>query len=247
MTEARAADGPHPSGSPEGASAAGMHRLVRAVQHLSLARDLDQVMSLVRTTARDLTGADGATFVLRDGDQCYYADEDAIAPLWKGSRFPMSRCISGWVMRNRTPAVIEDIYQDPRIPTEAYRPTFVKSLAMVPIRTEKPVGAIGNYWAERRRPTEEEVGLLQALADSASCAMESVALYADLERRVAERTAQLEAVNHELESFSYTVSHDLRAPMRHIAGYVDLVLEDNADKLDERARRYLHHVKDAAS
>jgi light-regulated signal transduction histidine kinase (bacteriophytochrome) len=58
---------------------------------------------------------------------------------------------------------------------------------------------------------------------------------------------ELGRVNKELEAFSYTVSHDLRAPMRHIAGYVDLVIEDNAPKLDERALRYLRHVKDAAS
>ncbi|MBE7368355.1 ATP-binding protein [Ramlibacter pallidus] len=58
---------------------------------------------------------------------------------------------------------------------------------------------------------------------------------------------ELGRVNKELEAFSYTVSHDLRAPMRHIAGYVDLVMEDNRDKLDDRARRYLRHVKDAAS
>jgi chemotaxis family two-component system sensor kinase Cph1 len=58
---------------------------------------------------------------------------------------------------------------------------------------------------------------------------------------------ELGRVNKELEAFSYTVSHDLRAPMRHIAGYVDLVLEDNAARLDERALRYLGHVKDAAS
>jgi chemotaxis family two-component system sensor kinase Cph1 len=58
---------------------------------------------------------------------------------------------------------------------------------------------------------------------------------------------ELGRVNKELEAFSYTVSHDLRAPMRHIAGYVDLVLEDNAAALDSRARRYLQHVKDAAS
>jgi light-regulated signal transduction histidine kinase (bacteriophytochrome) len=58
---------------------------------------------------------------------------------------------------------------------------------------------------------------------------------------------ELGRVNKELEAFSYTVSHDLRAPMRHIAGYVDLVVEDNADKLDQRARRYLQHVKEAAS
>jgi chemotaxis family two-component system sensor kinase Cph1 len=64
---------------------------------------------------------------------------------------------------------------------------------------------------------------------------------------MAGHAVELGRVNKELEAFSYTVSHDLRAPMRHIAGYVDLVVEDNGDKLDERARRYLKHVKDAAA
>jgi signal transduction histidine kinase len=105
----------------------------------------------------------------------------------------MSACISGWAMLNREPAVIEDIYADDRIPAEAYRPTFVKSLAMVPIRTSEPIGAIGNYWATRRLPTESEVKLLQALADSASIAMENVGLYCELETRLRERTAALES------------------------------------------------------
>ena len=56
--------------------------LVNTVQRLSLARDIGEVMRIVRTVARQLTGADGATFVLRDGNKCYYADEDAISPLW---------------------------------------------------------------------------------------------------------------------------------------------------------------------
>ena len=83
--------------------------LVAAVQELSHARDLDTVIKIVRTAARKLTGADGATFVLKEGDRCFYAEEDAIAPLWKGSRFPMSACISGWAMLNRQPVVIEDM------------------------------------------------------------------------------------------------------------------------------------------
>ena len=70
-------------------------RLVDVVQEVSLTRSLAALMQVVRTEARRLTGADGATFVLRDGDRCYYADEDAIAPLWKGLRFPMEACISG--------------------------------------------------------------------------------------------------------------------------------------------------------
>lgn len=151
------------------------------------------MQSIVRSAARELTGADGATFVLRDGDKCFYADEDAIAPLWKGQRFPMSACISGWVMLHRRAAVIEDIYADERIPADAYRPTFVKSLAMVPIRTAEPIGAIGNYWASRRSPSDDEVRLLQALADSTSIALENVSLYDELQAEVRERTAALEA------------------------------------------------------
>jgi signal transduction histidine kinase len=182
-----------------------MERLVEAGMELSQARDLDGIITTVRSVARELTGADGATFVLRDGDLCYYVDEDAIAPLWKGRHFPMDVCISGWCMRNRQPITIEDIYQDDRIPADAYRPTFVKSLAMVPIRTSDPVGAIGNYWAVNRQPTEEEVRLLQALADLTSVSMENV-------RRSAET---LEAIRAR-DEFLSIASHELRTPLTPI-------------------------------
>jgi hypothetical protein len=60
--------------------------------------------------------ADGVTFLLRDGAYCRYVDEDAIAPLWKGQRFPMSECISGWVIRHGHSVAIPDTYRDDRIP-----------------------------------------------------------------------------------------------------------------------------------
>lgn len=182
--------------------AQGMERLVHAVQELSMARSLSEVQRVVRAAARALTGCDGATFVLRDDGQCYYADEDAIAPLWKGSRFPMDVCISGWAMLNKDSAVIPDIYRDPRVPHEAYRPTFVKSLVMVPIRTLDPIGAIGNYWADLHQPSEREVKLLRALADSTSIAMENVQVYTELEERVRDRTAELETAKQEIHQLS---------------------------------------------
>ncbi len=170
-----------------------MGQLVGVVQELSLAHDLPNVMDVVRRAARELTGADGATFVLREGDQCFYAEENAISPLWKGKRFPMSICISGWVMMNREPAVIEDIYNDSRIPVEAYRPTFVKSLAMVPIRTRDPVGAIGNYWATVHCPSLEQVKILQALADTTAVALENVRVYAELNQKIRDMAALMHA------------------------------------------------------
>jgi diguanylate cyclase (GGDEF)-like protein len=180
----------------------GMQSLIKVVQELSLARDIKTIQRVVVSTARLLTSADGATFVLRDGNFCHYVDEEAIAPLWKGKRFPVEMCVSGWVMLNRKPALIKNIYEDPRIPADAYRPTFVKSLAMVPIRTISPIGAIGNYWSTCHQPSKTDIALLKALADTTAVALENVQIYNDLENRVLLRTSELKAANEEIQRLS---------------------------------------------
>lgn len=217
--------------------------LVSAIHELAAARDEKDVIEVVRHSARSLMGADGITFVARENEKCHYVDEDAVGPLWKGHRFPMTSSISGWAMLHAASAVIEDVYADTRVPAETYRNTFVKSLAMVPIRKEDPIGAIGAYWKERHLATEEEVQLLQALADATARALENVRLYEDLERRVADRTSALESANEELEAFSYSVSHDLRAPLRAIDGFSRVVVEDYSERLDDEGRRLLGLVQ----
>jgi signal transduction histidine kinase len=71
-------------------------------------------------------------------------------------------------------------------------------------------------------------------------------LNTELEQRVAERTAELESANKELEAFSYSVSHDLRAPLRHIEGFVEILRSSKGLSLDEEVRNHLQTIADAA-
>lgn len=211
--------------------------LVQVVQDLSSARDLEQVMVLVRRAARDIAQADGATFVLRDDGYCYYADEDAIAPLWKGQRFPLENCVSGWSMIHRQAVIIEDIYVDPRIPIDAYRPTFVKSLVMTPIRKSDPIGAIGVYWKDQTLPTQEQLDMLQALANTVSVAMENINLYSSLEDRIEE----LKKANLGKDELLMAVSHELRTPLNAILGWSEILNEGPAST--EELAEGLHTIE----
>ncbi|MBP6879146.1 MAG: GAF domain-containing protein [Phenylobacterium sp.] len=170
--------------------------LVEVIEALSGARSIEQIAEIVRTRARLLSGADGVTFVLRDGDECVYLDEDAIAPLWKGLRFPMGACISGWAMLNGRTAVIPDIYADPRIPHDAYRPTFVRSLVMTPVRPAEAIAAIGAYWSRQREPTAEEVRLLQVIARATATALANVQAYASLHETLKRRDLLARELDH---------------------------------------------------
>ena len=143
---------------------------------LDAAQTLGEVGEIVRVEARRRTGAQGATFVLRENDRCFYADEDAIAPLWKGQRFPIATCISGWAMLHDETAVVPDISVDERIPLEAYLPTFVRSLVMVPVGSPTPVAAIGAYWSRRYRATPDEIASLEDLAAQTADAIRRVGL-----------------------------------------------------------------------
>lgn len=183
---------------------------------------------------------------MRDGDKCYYADENSLAPLWKGLRFPMSACVSGWCMQHSEVVTIPDIYQDPRVPVDAYRPTFVKSLCLVPIRLASPIGAIGCYWASHYEPTPEEIKTLQILANSSAVALENL----ELRNAVLSKSLESEAnatKSRDIELYLHTLAHDLKSPLGTLMGMAELLIMHSGAQLDARANEYLSSMTRAGN
>ncbi|OGA04697.1 MAG: hypothetical protein A2W68_00105 [Betaproteobacteria bacterium RIFCSPLOWO2_02_64_14] len=115
--------------------------------------------------------------------------------------------------------------------------------ASVPIWIgEQALGVMNLVGSERGLFSEEDAGNLCAVGNQLGIALAR----ARLNERLAGRTAELQSINSELESFSYSVSHDLRAPLRHIEGYVAMLVEDAEGRLSAEAQRYLKVIVEAS-
>lgn len=121
------------------------------------------------------------------------------------------------------------------------------------VRTGKPVFQFENRyrhkdgsWRVLSWSSIRHGDLMYATARDMTAARGAAEEITKLNATLQQRAVQLEVANKELEAFSYSVSHDLRAPLRHIDGFVDLLAKQNSDKLDDRGKRYLKVITGAA-
>jgi two-component sensor histidine kinase len=174
--------------------------LLAAVENLARAGTTEDIIELIRSSARRLIGCDGIAMVLRDGDLCHYIEEDAVGPLWKGRRFALSECISGWAMLNKQTAVIPDIAKDDRIPLHLYRETFVQSLVMAPVGIEQPIAALGAYWSEVYQPSDYEIETVETLARATATALENARLVSALSRALTQAELARDELRHRVKN-----------------------------------------------
>jgi PAS domain-containing protein len=187
-------------------------KLIEANEKLAGAKSVDAIIGVLRDTARDIVQSDGIAVVIREDDECFYAAEDAITPLWASRRFPAASCISGWAMMNRQTVAISDVYLDSRIPQEAYRATFVRSLVMVPIGAPQARAAIGAYWADVRTHAPRTLSKLEALGRSAAIALENVRLLTAIDESERERETALAAGRMGTWSVDFESQHMRTSP-----------------------------------
>ncbi len=170
-----------------------------------------------------------------------------------GVRYPIEFAGNLDALRRGEPQVIDVRALPPSPEREALLASGVLVYMVVPmIVGDQVIGSV-SFGGEQADFPDEQVSIAREVATQLAIAIVQARLLeqvkrqaVELEARVEERTRELESVNRELEAFTHTVSHDLKTPLRGMAGFAQALEEDYADRLDEQGRQFLSRIRAAS-
>ncbi len=225
----------------------------------SLTSDVNALVgAIAHTLAEELAAATTVQLVNPDGQLEVRAVHDldeslaeTLKELWRRAPLKPNEGIGGRVIATRRPVLVADLVKSEMLGAmhETHRALVdgmgVISILAVPlIARERVIGVLNLRRVRTATPfTLDDQQLAQDLADRAALAIENATLLGELEARVAGRTRELELANRDLEAFSYSVAHDLRAPLRAMGHFAVAILEDYGDRLDDIGRDYLARIQ----
>ena len=230
-------------------------------QAILTAQSPEEIAQAALRRIRKLVPCRGATILLFD----FEADEATVLAdrtsgrtrMQEGMRIPLNTFGKDVeILRageSRVTGDVQEMEEKPRI-VQVLQGEGVRSYVSAPLMShEALIGTLMLSSESRDAFTVEHIEIAREIAAPLAIAIQQVRLHdqirrhaAELEQRVTERTAELEQMNAELESFSYSIAHDLRAPLRAMQGFADALMEDYADLLPDEAQEYSRRIGAAA-
>ncbi len=234
-----------------------LQMLNNAILYLVSSQDMNLTLNKVLEIAIEVVGLEGGTICLINPDDTFNlvverGASQEILEDFTNNKVKIGECLCGNCALDCNPLILDSQDEVLKYATrEVHRDDGIRFHAAFPFVAEgKSIGVLCVFTRTDTKPTPRSLKLLETIVLQTSIVIDNLRLYdeinnqnVNLEKIVALRTQQLESANKELQTFTYSVSHDLKAPLRGIDGYSNLLMELYSGSLNEEAQYFIHSIR----